>query len=133
MVCGLCSPRLCHSAVQNSPSSTLAHAFLASHLLAVGVRRDVLLIESTRRKLAAKERATGDVGGKVLCARGKVNPAIARPELDRVRAKAYPAIAELWDTVVFRPEGVRKSEVVEEDGDWVSQVEGEVSKAKAER
>ncbi len=93
----------------------------------------MLLIESTKRKLAAKERAINDAESEVLRARGKVNPAIARRKLDRVRAKAYPGIAKLWDAVVSGLEGVREIEAVEEDGDWVTRVEGQVAKAKAER
>lgn len=93
----------------------------------------MLLIETTQRKLAHKERAIAEAEATVLRTKGKVNPAIARRKLERVQAKALPGIAKLWDAVVAGLEGVREIEVVEEDGDWVSQVEAQVAKAKAER
>lgn len=118
---------------QNSSSSTLAHGYLAYNLLAVRIRRDVLLIDSTKRKLAAKERAIRAAEADVHHSKGRVSPAIAKRKLDRVQAKAYPGIAKLWDAVVSGLEGVREIEAVEEDGEWVTQVEGQVAKAKAER
>lgn len=118
-----------NSARFEASSKTLAtfHAYVQYHLLAVRAKRDLLLVASTQAKLAARERKILHAEEAYVAQTERRDPAVAEGKIKRLRAKVYPGLIKVFDTILLSFEGMRDMEAVEQDDDLATLVEARIS------
>lgn len=112
---------------------TLFHTYVQYHLLSIRIKRDLLVVSSASSKLAAREAKIRHVEQTYIARTETRNPAVADGKIRRLRAKAYPGLVKVFDTILLSLEAMRDMEVVEQDDELASTVEARIAFVRAQR
>ncbi|GAA5823759.1 hypothetical protein JCM11251_003282 [Rhodosporidiobolus azoricus] len=112
---------------------SLFHSYIQYHLFSVRTKRDLLLISSTLSKLASREAKIASAEEQYVSRTETRDPAVARGKVERLRAKAYPGLVKVYDTVLLSLEAMRDLEVVEQDDELATAAEARIAFVRAER
>ncbi|BGO93770.1 hypothetical protein NBRC10512_004559 [Rhodotorula toruloides] len=112
---------------------TLFHTYVQYHLLSIRIKRDLLVVSSASSKLAAREAKIRHVEQTYVARTETRNPAVADGKIRRLRAKAYPGLVKVFDTILLSLEAMRDKEVVEQDDELASTVEARIAFVRAQR
>ncbi|KAK4052428.1 signal recognition particle subunit srp68 [Microbotryomycetes sp. JL201] len=111
----------------------LARAVVIYQLLAVRIKRDLLLVQDTAAKLDAREAKIRDVEREYVAKTGRRDEEKADRKIRKQRARMYPSIVKLYDNVIQSLEQMRDLEAVEQDGDLATKVEARIAAVRASR
>ncbi|KAM0790647.1 hypothetical protein ACM66B_004507 [Microbotryomycetes sp. NB124-2] len=111
----------------------LARAFIAYQLLAVRIKRDLLLVQDTAAKLDARELKIRETDREYVAKTGRRDEDKADRKIRKQRARMYPSIVKLYDSVIQSLEQMRDLEAVEQDGELATKVEARIASARASR
>ncbi|BGP18641.1 hypothetical protein JCM10213_004191 [Rhodosporidiobolus nylandii] len=111
----------------------LFHSYVQYHLLSVRTKRDLLLIASTLSKLSSREAKIAHAEENFVARTSSRNPAVAQGKVDRLRAKTYPGLVKVYDSVLLALEGMRDMEEIEGDDELATTVEARIALIRAER
>ncbi|KAL8293159.1 hypothetical protein RQP46_000853 [Phenoliferia psychrophenolica] len=124
-----------HSARSEASSAPLqlAHSYIVYQLLAIRIKRDLLLIDSTTSKLASREAKIVDRERAFVAATGAKDPKKADAKVRKQHARVYPGIVKIYDGILQSLEQMRELDVVEQDGELGGAVEARIAFVKASR
>ncbi|GAA5991718.1 hypothetical protein JCM10908_001108 [Rhodotorula pacifica] len=109
------------------------HAYVQYHLLAVRVKRDLLLVASTEAKLAARELKIRHAEEAYTARTERRDPAVAEGKIKRLRTKVYPGLIKVFDTILLSFESMRDMEAVEQDDELATLVDARIAYTRAVR
>ena len=119
-----------HSARFESAAKPLsiAHSYIKFQLLSLRIQRDESLFSSTVTKLQQREIIKAQTGKCVIPS----GPTSAR--MNQLRAKTYPILVKLLDSILQSLDQLRELDVVEEDSaDLAGKVDAKIAFDKARR
>ncbi|KAK4704893.1 signal recognition particle subunit SRP68, partial [Phenoliferia sp. Uapishka_3] len=124
-----------HSARSEAASAPLqlAHSYIVYQLLAIRIKRDLLLLGDTESKLKAREAKIADRERDFVATNGTKDPNKADVKVRKQRARVYPGLVKIYDGVLQSLEQMRELDVVEEDGELGVAVEARIAFIKALR
>lgn len=124
-----------HSARFEASSAPLqlAHSYIVYQLLAVRVKRDLLLIHDTESKLAAREAKILETEQNFVLKTGAKDPKKAEAKIRKQRARVFPGLVKVYDGIVQSLEQMRDLDVVEQDGELGVTVEARIAFVRALR
>lgn len=117
----------------SSRALTAFHAYVQYHLLSVRAKRDLLLVASTTAKLSAREYKIRHAEEAYIARTERRDPAVAEAKIQRLRAKVYPGLVKVFDTVLLSFESMRDMEVVEQDDELATLVDARIAYVRALR
>lgn len=117
----------------SSRALTTFYAYVQYHLLAVRAKRDLLLVASTKARLAGRESKIRHAEEAYVAQTEKRDPAVAEGKIKRLRAKVYPGLVKVFDTILLSFEAMRDMEVVEVDDELAGLVEARIAYVRAVR
>ncbi|GAA6005102.1 uncharacterized protein JCM10292_005567 [Rhodotorula paludigena] len=112
---------------------SLFHSYIQYHLLSVRTKRDLHLIASSLSKLASREHKLRATEAAYVSQTQSRDPAVLEGKLRRLRAKAYPGIVKVYDTVLLSLEAMRDLEAVEQDDELATRIEARIALVRAHR
>ena len=135
----LCQTQIALSRVQSprfeasSAPLQLAHSYLIYQHLSIRTKRNLLIIEYSKAKLAAREVKIAEAEADYLAKTGSKDPKAAANKVRKHRAKVYPSLVKLYENIIQSLEQMRDLEVVEQDGELAATVEARIAFVRAWR
>ncbi|GAA5981072.1 hypothetical protein JCM11641_001445 [Rhodosporidiobolus odoratus] len=120
------------SEVSSRPAA-LFLSYISYHLFSVRTKRDLLLISSTLSKLASREAKIEHAESAYIAKTQTRDPSVTESKIARLRAKTYPGLVKVYDSVLIALEGMRDMEEVEKDDELATKVEARIAWVRAER
>ena len=111
----------------------LAHSYIGYQLLAIRIKRDLLLVQSTEAKLAAREAKIGEREKAFVAATGTKDPKKAEYKIRKQHARVFPGLVKIYDGILQSSEQMRELDVVEQDSELGVAVEARIAFVKATR
>ncbi|KAK4056954.1 signal recognition particle subunit srp68 [Microbotryomycetes sp. JL221] len=111
----------------------MVRSYIVYQLLAVRIKRDLLLVQDTALKLSSREAKIKDKELEYITKTGHRNERKAEQKIKRQRSRLYPSIVKLYDNVVQSLEQMRDLEAVEQDDELALKVEARIDFALASR